>query len=163
MRCTYRRCLHAHIHGAQEGPHVQYKHRTRWSRSTRTTTPGGNPQRRAHHQEQPKGGSNAWPAPMVSAAPEARSTHQAHHPHAPATRYTANTRSQRPKTTRTMTPALPTNRGPGGGENRGGSDTTPTGTGTRPNFITTYRLQRHKPNRKYRNMPVYPEPGPHRV
>ena len=150
IRCTYRRYLHAHIHGAQERPDTQYKHRTRWSRSTRTTTPVGDPQRRARqHQQQPKGGN--------------KSTHQAHSPNAPPTRYAANTRSQRPKTTRTMTPALPPQPGPWGGEDRGGSDTTPTGTGTRPNPSTTYRLQRHKPNYKYRNTPAYPEPGPHGV
>ena len=50
------------------------------------TTPGGNPQRRARHQQQPKGGHNARLAAMVSAAPEAGSTHQAHHPHVPPTR-----------------------------------------------------------------------------
>ena len=115
MRCTYRRCLHNHIRGAQEKPHTQYKHRTRWSRSTRTTTPRGNPQRRARHLQQPKGRHNARPARKVPAAPEAGSTHRAHHPHVPPTRYTANTRSQRPMTTRTMTPALPAPPGPWGG------------------------------------------------
>ena len=54
---------------------------------------------------------------------------------------------------------------PRGGETTrgGGGDTTPTGTGTRPNPITTYRLQCHKPYRKYRNTPAYPERGPHGV
>ena len=117
MRCTFRRYIHAHIHGKQERPHTQYKHRTRWSRSTRTTSPGGNRQRRARrHQQQPKGGNNARPTPMVSATPEAGCRHQAHPPHAPPTRYTASTRSQRPKATRTMTPAPPTQPGPYGGE-----------------------------------------------
>ena len=51
----------------------------------------------------------------------------------------------------------------GGGDNTGGSDTTPTRTGTRPNPITTYRLQCHKPDRKYRNTPAYPGSGPHGV
>ena len=52
----------------------------------------------------------------VSAAPEAGSKHQAHHPHVPPTRYTTNTRGQPPTTTRTMTPALPAQPGPSGGE-----------------------------------------------
>ena len=83
-------------------------------------TPGGNPQRRARHLQQRKGGHNARPAPTVSAGPEAGSTHQAHHPPVPPTRYTANTRSQRPKTTRTMTPALPAQPAPWGGRRYGG-------------------------------------------
>ena len=51
----------------------------------------------------------------------------------------------------------------GGGDDKGGSVTMPTGTGTRPNPITTYRLLRHMLNRKYRNTPAYPKPGPHGV
>ena len=79
MRCTYRRYLHAHIHGVQERPHTQYKHRTQWSRSTKTTTPGGNPQRRARrHQQQPKGGNNARPTQIGLSSPRSRE-------HAPGT------------------------------------------------------------------------------
>ena len=83
-------------------------------------TPGENLQRRARHQQPPKGGHNARPAPTISATPEAGSTHQARHPHIPPTRYTANARIQRPTTTRTLTPAPPTHPSPGGRRQHGG-------------------------------------------
>ena len=57
------------------------------------------------------------------------------------------------------------NRAPRGGDDRGGNNTTATGTRTRPSPITTYQLQRprHRPNRKQHDTPLYPEPGPHGV
>ena len=113
MRCTHRQYLHAQVHGTQERPHTQHKHRTRWSRSTRTTTPGGNPQRRARQQQQQtETGDSARPTPMTSAAPGAGNTHQAHPPQAPPTLYAARTRNQRPSGAQANTPALPTQPGP---------------------------------------------------
>ena len=97
MRCTYRRYLHAQVHGAQERPHTRYKHRTQWSRSTRTTTPGGNPERRARRQQQqPEGGNSARPTPMILAVPEAGNTHQAHPPPSPT--HTVYSEHQEPTT-----------------------------------------------------------------
>ena len=81
MRCTYRRCLHAHISGAQERPHTQYKYGTRWSMSTRTTTPSTTTQGGTQGPAGPDGLGGPGSREHAPGTPSPRATQRVHSKH----------------------------------------------------------------------------------